>query len=132
MILLDTHVLIWLDQGAAFLGERARGLIESAYKAEEIGIAAITFWEIGRLVESKRLAFDGSLEPWRVSLMNTGFKEFPLSGQIALRASELAEFEGDPADRIIAATAMTVDAQLVTADRQLLNRSGLRTIDGTL
>lgn len=131
MILLDTHVLIWLDQGAALLGEHARGLIESAYKAEELAIASISFWEVGRLVESKRLAFDGALEPWRVGLMNTGFKEFSLDGRIALKASELTAFDGDPADRIIAATAMTLDAQLVTADPKLLGQSGLRTIDGT-
>ena len=43
MILLDTHALIWLDQGAEQLGRRARAAIEAAHRQEEVAIATISF-----------------------------------------------------------------------------------------
>ena len=130
MILLDTHVLIWMDQGADYLGPAARQMIETAYQREEIAIATISFWEVGRLIENQRLKFDGGLAQWRVSLLNSGFIELPADGKVSLAAAQLKNFKGDPVDRIIAATAILEDARLVTADEYLLGRRGLKTING--
>ena len=130
MILLDTHVLVWLDQGSELLGTRARRLIEEAYQREEIAISAVSFWEIAMLVEQGRLAFEGDLAEWRVSLLNTGMVESPADGQIALAASRLGDFPGDAIDRLIYATAMTTESSLVTADNRLQGRRGVRTING--
>lgn len=130
MILLDTHVLVWLDQGSDYLGRRARRTIEQAFVREEIAIATVSFWEIGRLIAEERLLFDGDLNEWRVSLLNSGFTELPIDGLVALTAAELPDFEGDPADRMITATAIAEEARLVTADARLLSQKGLRTING--
>lgn len=130
MILLDTHVLVWLDQGSALLGKRARRTIEQSHQKEEVAIASVSFWEIGTLIEKGRLAFQGSLTEWRVSLLNSGFIELPADGSIALAAASLKEFSGDPVDRLISATALIHEAKLVTADDRMLGHRGLKTING--
>jgi len=130
MIVLDTHVLVWLDQGSDRLGRRAQRIIESAYQQEAIGVAAVSFWEIGRLIEQQRLEFDGELAAWRVSLLNSGFLELPADGNIALVAAGLKDFAGDPVDRLIAATTIAEEARLVTADDRLLGHRGMRTVNG--
>lgn len=130
MLLLDTHILIWLDQGAELLGKKARQLIENAYHREEIAVAPISFWEVGMLVSSGRLLFSGDLSEWRASLLNTGFTEIPADGAVSLVGSSLKNFAGDPADRLIAATAMASEARLVTADNNLLELRGLKTVSG--
>ena len=130
MLLLDTHVLVWLDQGEELLGPRARRQIEAAYVREEVAIAPVSFWEIGTLVATGRLKFEGDLEEWRVSLLNSGFLELPADGNITLKASRLNNFTGDPVDRMIAATAMVREARLVTADERQLGYRQVRTING--
>ena len=130
MILLDTHVLVWLDQGSDLLGKRARRTIEQSHQQEEVAIASVTFWEIGMLIEKGRLVFEGSLTEWRVSLLNSGFAELSTDGKVALAAASLKEFLGDPVDRLISATALNHGARLVTADDRLLGHRGLKTING--
>ena len=130
MILLDTHILIWLDQGSDFLGRKACRTIEDAHLREEVAISTISFWEIAMLIEHKRLSFTGQLREWRVTLLNSGFLELPTDGTVALAAAGFVDFQGDPADRMIAATAISEQARLVTADKRLLGRRGVRTING--
>lgn len=129
MIVLDTHALIWLDQGDDQLGARARTLIEEAFRLEELVIATISFWEVGRLVEQGRLLFEGDLAQWRVALVNSGMQEIAPDGATALIAAGLQRFDGDAADRLIAATAMGQEARLVTADERLLKDRRVQTIN---
>lgn len=105
-------------------------MIEQAYMQEEVAIAAVSFWEIGMMVEQDRLTFEGELREWRVSLLNSGFLEIPPDGNIALAAAGLKDFQGDPADRLIAATTLAEEARLVTADDRLLDHRSVRTING--
>ena len=56
----------------------------------------------------------------RTKLLAAGIRELPLTGEIAIIAGELENLHGDPADRIIAATAIAHDATLMTADENLL------------
>ena len=130
MLMLDTHILIWLDGGSDFLGSRARRVIETAHKSEEIGLATVSFWEIGMLVEQRKLNFEGVLSEWRVNLLNSGFIEIPADGAVSLMAAGLKKFSGDLADRIIVATALAEKASLVTADESLLGYRRLKTING--
>jgi PIN domain nuclease of toxin-antitoxin system len=129
VILLDTHALIWLDQGSEQLGRRARSVIEAAFRAEDVAIATISFWEVGMWLDQQRLEFEGELQDWRVSLLNSGFTEVAADGRVALAAAALQDFEGDTADRLITATAIAEKARLVTADYYLLSRRGLRTVN---
>lgn len=130
MILLDTHVLVWLDADSADLGRDAAASIDREFADGGVWVSAISFWEIGMLVGKGRLIIARPLATWREELLTAGLLEWPVDGSIALQAAELAQFHGDPADRLIVATARAMGAKLVTADRRILEWSGpLQTMD---
>ncbi len=80
-------------------------------------------------VQKGRLDFLLDLSAWRQDLLNMGLNEIPVDGSIAARAGLLPDIHGDPADRIIVATALT-GHQLVTADRAILRWTGpLKSMD---
>lgn len=120
MLLLDTHVLVWLDEGSPRLGRVARSKIDQALVAENLAVATISFWEIAMLSEKKRLTLQLELAAWRSELLQAGLAEIPLDGGTALLAGQLTDFHGDPADRMIVASALARQMTLVTADEKLL------------
>jgi PIN domain nuclease of toxin-antitoxin system len=124
MILLDTHVLVWLDEASPRLGASAIKMIDNAFHSGAAMVSAISFWEIGMLIRKGRIQMDMDLAVWRSDFLEQGLIEVPLSGDIGIRAAEFDHFHGDPADRLIAATALKKSAKLLTADERLLN-SGL-------
>lgn len=125
MLLLDTHVLIWLDEGNPRLGEIALKKIIESLSAGQLGVAAISFWEVAMLMEKQRLIMQTELDVWRSELLQTGLIEIPLRGATAIRAGQLQMFHGDPADRMIVATAMENGAMLMTADSKILTWDAL-------
>lgn len=123
MILLDTHVLLWLRVDHARLGAGARRAIERAWRAGEAAVSAISFWEIAVLRARRRIALLQEVETWRRRLFRDGLKEVSVAGEIGIRAAELVDFHGDPADRLIVSTALG-GHRLVTADRRMLDWPG--------
>ena len=124
MIVLDTHALIWLDQGSNRLGSRARSLADEAFGRNALYVSAISFWEAAMLVSRSRITLFAEIETWRQELLTGGLGEIPLDGDIAIRAVRLSNFHADPADRFIAATAQGHDAILITADQKILDWPG--------
>lgn len=120
MILLDTHALVWLDEGNERLGKKSLALMDKALKSGELFVAAISFWEVAMLVEKGRLEMQMEVDVWRQSLINNGLQEAVLTGKTAVRSALLVDFHGDPADRMIVATAIHLAASLCTADEQIL------------
>ena len=123
MILLDTHVLLWLRIGDARLGPRTRKVIARAENKGEVAASAISFWEVAMLKDKRRIELDESVSSWRRKLLDEGIVEIAVNGDIGVRAARLRDFHADPADRLIVATAL-VGYQLVTADLRILNWSG--------
>lgn len=121
MIVIDTHVLVWLDQDSAELGPRCRGLVDSALADDALTVSAISFWEVAMLVARKRLGLEITVDKWRRDLLSAGLRELPLDGRVGVRAASLTDLHRDPADRIIAATAELHGGSLATADRRLLD-----------
>jgi len=119
VILLDTHAAIWLaiDQG---LGKQSQRIADKALADDRLAISAISFWELAMLIAKRRLRAVKSANEQRMKLLAAGIRELPLTGEIAILAAELENLHGDPADRIIAATAIAHDAMLMTADANLL------------
>ncbi len=64
------------------------------------------------------------VERWRQAVRDLGVAEAPVSGDIALCAVGLDGLPADPADRLIAATALLAEAVLLTADDRILGWSG--------
>lgn len=127
MIVLDTHVLVWVAEDDEQLGRTAGGRIERALQRDELAVSAFTFWEIAMLATKGRLRLTSPPAEARRRALESGVREIPVTGDIAVAAAGLSGFHGDPADRIIAATAMAMDAVLLTADRTLLTwRGGLK------
>lgn len=119
MILLDTHVLIWHEQGNQRLGSRTRHESEVALGEGTAAVSAISFWEVGLQIQKGLLRLITDIAAWRRDLLNQGLGEIPVDGEIAARAGLLEDMHGDPADRLIVATALG-GHRLVTADELIL------------
>jgi PIN domain nuclease of toxin-antitoxin system len=120
VILLDTHVAIWLANDDNTLGVRARKVVETARQESQLSISAISFWEIGLLASRDRIELYKDPLELRAELLDSGLAELPLTGDVALLAVDLKGLHGDPADRFIVATAIAHNATLLTADNKLL------------
>lgn len=132
MTLIDTHVLLWLGEENPRLGRRTRRRIDTALHAEELAISALSFWEIGMLLAKGRIALSQPVEAYRRDALGSGIEEIPVNGAIGILASQLDGLHADPADRIIAATAIRAGGELITADTHLLHwRGALRSRDAT-
>ena len=123
MILLDTHVLIWSRSGDSRLGTHTRELIEDALPGGELAVSAISFWEAAMLHAKGRFTLLRDATSWRDALLREGLIEVPIDGAIAARAGQLAELHGDPADRLIVATALE-GHRLCTGDQRILGWPG--------
>lgn len=124
MILLDTHVLIWFSEGNPRVGAKARTVVQRELPENQVLVSAISFWEIAMLTAKARIEIDMSPEALRRQLLEQGMQEVPVTGDVGIVAAGLSALHGDPADRIIAATALTVGAELMTADERLLRWRG--------
>jgi len=128
LTLLDTHVLIWLVGAPERLSASAKRAIAAA---PELAISTASVQEIAYLVSCGRLSVDRPLVSWfRDVLAVHGVGAIAPTVPIALRAGSLdpATFHGDPADRLIYATAVERDAELITADGRLREADPARTI----
>ena len=121
MILLDTHVLVWLSEASPRLGSNATEQIDAAFQADKLAVSAISFWEVAMLVSKGRIRMDMDLSVWRNDLLEQGVIELPVTGEISIKAAGLESFHGDPADRLIAATALQHSLTMLTADEKLLS-----------
>ena len=130
MILLDTHCLVWFAEDVPRLGRRATRLAEAALGRSELCVSAIVFWELAMLASKGRLRLRRAPEAIRLATLERGIREIVVTGEIGIEAAGLSALHGDPADRIIAATALVAGAGLMTADERLLSwRGGAKVID---
>ena len=122
MIVLDTHVWVWWVSGSVRLSAPARKAISEHVRSGTVHLSAISVWEVALLVRRGRLELTQPVEDWVARSMALPFVEFvPVDPRIALRSVALpAPLHDDPADRIVAATAITLGATLLTRDARLL------------
>jgi len=128
-LLLDTHYWIWLQAGARQeISDAVRKAIEEAGASGNLLLSVISVWEVGLLEAKGRIELDAPCEQWVENALATpGLSIAPLTPEIALASSRLPEpFHGDPADRIIVATARALGARLVTRDSKILEYSRKR------
>ncbi len=114
-VLLDTHALVWWTSDPDRLSAAAIRAIE---EADEVGVAAITWWELAWLVERGRLSLSIPVRAWIADLARN-LLTLPLTPAIAMSAALMPDpFPRDPADRLIYATAVEHGWRLVSKDRR--------------
>lgn len=125
-LLLDTHIALWLDAGDERLAPATRVLIDDFWQAGgTIAFSAVSAWEIALLVDTGRVVLDVPAEAWVARFIaRPGIIAVPLGHGAAARAHRLHHLEHrDPADRLLAATAIELACVLVTYDERLLRFS---------
>jgi PIN domain nuclease of toxin-antitoxin system len=127
VLLLDTHTWLWMIADDPQLGKSARAAIASCHAAGALFLCPISLWEIALKSSGGKLELDMPLRPWmRRALDLTGVHIAAITPEIACSCAELPpEFHGDPADRIIAATARSEALTLITHDMKLLSLARL-------
>jgi len=135
-LVLDTHVWIWMLEGVeSELSAATIAAIEEAGGRAELVISAISIWELGMLEAKGRITLSRSIDEWvRAALTAPGILLADLTPEISLESTRLpGSPHGDPADRMIVATARVLGGTLVTCEDQILSYGAeghLRVRDG--
>jgi PIN domain nuclease of toxin-antitoxin system len=130
LLLLDTHCWIWAQLG--LIRQFSRAALQSIKDAEREGnlrISVISIWELAMLEKRGRVALPMNVRTWvEQALGKPGIAVAPLTPEIAIESVHLPgnELPGDPADRMLVATARVLGAKLVTKDAQLIRYSRQR------
>ena len=129
MILVDTHVVVWLAFDENRISKQARTAIDDARKnADGLAICDITLFELATLATKGRIRLDISLESF-LEEVESRFVVLPITGRACARATALPPaFPKDPADRMIGATALVEGLFLLTADREIRRSRAVQTI----
>ena len=119
MILLDTHVWLWWLLGSPRLPAKERAALDRLGSRGAVRLAAVSLWEAQMLHAKGRLTLDRSFDVWIREAAAAGVVEIvPLDVEVVIALAGVpATFHGDPADRLIVATARAHRLPLATHDR---------------
>jgi len=115
-VVLDTHAWVWLSAGDA------RAELMEKFRGRAL-VSAISVWEVAMLESKGRLVLTPTVEAWVESNLRFPVELEPIHPAISIQGCRLADFHGDPADRIIVATAAVLGLPLVTADARIIEWS---------
>ena len=110
---LDTHAWVWISAGASEAAAAA------TFRGRSI-VSAISVWEVSMLAQKGRLDLAPDLDTWISINLTAPIELEPISPAICIASCRLPEFHGDPADRLIVATAITLGLPLITADKKII------------
>jgi len=120
VIVLDTHVLVSDALDPSRLSRGARDAIAQGQAADELACSDISLWEIAMLLARGRLRVEADPAAFLEGLIQArALRVLAITPAIAVLAQSDLFSHGDPADRIVAATALAYRARLVSADQRL-------------
>jgi PIN domain nuclease of toxin-antitoxin system len=126
MIVLDTHAWIWWASDPARLGRKGRAAIDAA---DRIGVPAVCCFEVAAAAARGRIGLDRAPLEWlEQALALPRVRLLPLTPAVSVRATQLGGFHGDPADRLIVATAILESATLVSRDHNIRGYPSVTTV----
>jgi PIN domain nuclease of toxin-antitoxin system len=130
LILLDTHVLVWLLVDEDRLSQRATSAIQRARVSDGLAIADVTMWELAFLIARGTLRTRGTIENTVHNFVTrSGANVKPITAEIAALATQFPDnYPKDPIDRLIGATARAEGIALVTRDEKIRRSPLLKTI----
>ena len=124
-VLLDTHVVHWWSAEPKRVSSTARKALESA---DELVVSAISWYELAWLARHERIAVTVPIRSWLDGLASQ-LRTIGVTPAVAETAVGLpASFPGDPADRLIYATAIEHGLDLVTKDRSIRDHDKPRSL----
>lgn len=128
-VVCDTHALLYWALEPKRLSVKAKREIERALARGDVACADISLWEIAMLREHGRIKLANGTQSFLDDLiLALKLNLIPINAEIAVLAQTACAGHGDPADRLIAATAMHLDAPLLTRDEKLAANPQLKTI----
>src|ERR1700681_1385082 len=129
LILLDTHVVLWVAADEVRLSKKAKAAIDEARRADSgLAISDFTLYELSTLFRKKRIGLTISPESF-LSEVERRFVVLPITRPVCLETLAFpAGYPKDPADRIIGATAIVEGLSLVTADQAIRDSGVVPTI----
>ena len=129
LILLDTHVVLWLAQDQQRISSRAHNAITNTREGGQgLFVSSMTLLEVARLASQKRIQLTPNLEAF-LREVERRFAVLPITGRICVQAFEFpVNYPKDPADRVIGATAVIEGLNLVTADQAIRRSKAVPTI----
>jgi len=130
MILLDTHVWIWWINNPDYLPDKVQHIIHQHKSQNSIAVSFFSIWEFCMLVQKQRLHLSEDVKDWIARTEKLPYVTFvPISRDILIQSVYLDDYpHKDPADRIILATAMNLNAALITKDHRLQDYQHVETI----
>ena len=130
MILLDTHVLVWMVSSPGKISQSATREIRKAQRGGGCAIASISLWELALLFAKGRLRASGTVEASIREIVDTAaVSVLEITPEIAALAMAFAEpYPKDPGDRLIGATALAMGMPLITQDERILASPLVRSI----
>jgi PIN domain nuclease of toxin-antitoxin system len=129
MIMIDTHVVVWLATDESRISHKARISITEARRAgESLAVSSATLLELAALARKGRINAPLGILRFLEDIERR-FTVLQITAHAAAQTVQLpASFPGDPIDRIIAATAIVEGTALVTADAAIRNSRAVPTI----
>ena len=130
MIVLDTHAWIWWLTAPEKLKPKTLKLIERNLSHSNVRVSSISVWETAMLVPRGRLNFEIDFPSWlNTAIAVPGVKFHPVDNAVAYQAVNLpGTFHADPADRMIVATALGLDATLISGDQKIQDYSYVKVV----
>ena len=129
MIVCDTHALVFDGLAPKLLGSEAARVIEKSHRTGDLACADISLWEIAMSMEKGRLAVDASsVDLLTAMIAARRLNVLSITSAISALSTSSSVPKGDPADRLIAATAISHGATLITKDERLIGLPDLPTI----
>lgn len=128
-LVLDTHSWIWWVNQSPDLSATASRVLAGATPERPVVVSSISVWELFMLVDRGRLVLRTDPTHWvRQCELSPKIRFVPVDNEIARISVQLATDLGDPADRLVIATALALGGAVVTKDAKIRAAQVVRTV----